>query len=95
MAVGVASQDGVRHEGLVITKIHFNVRYMLNYMRLEQGDVRHSLLDWRSRTCGCDMCGGFVHPNDPEWMSWVKSGRGKYYRTECMARVRGAVPSWL
>ena len=87
---------GVRHEGVVVTKIHFNLRYMLNYMHLEREDVRQCRdADWCSRTCGCDLCGAFVHSSHPEWMQWIKSGRAKYYRPECMARVRGAWPCRL
>ena len=85
-------------EGLVIREVHFNVRLMENFMKLEELDVRSCLKSTGCmyRVCTCGLCGAHSDPRDADlWYSWHKSGKGLYYHPRCYTRIAAASLTWF
>ena len=83
---------GSKHTGIHIRAIHFNTRWMRNYLKLEVEDVRRSLREdpFRCRRCACGLCGAACTPDDEgEWNSWQKSQSRMYYTEKCKRFVTG------
>ena len=80
---------GEVHNGLVIDRIHFNIRLMKNFMTLEQQDVRRTLLanPHQNRICHCGLCGTYTHSADPSWWEWRRTNAGHYYHPRCHKRI--------
>jgi hypothetical protein len=92
------SQTGHQHEGLLIQAIHFNTRFMQNYMELERAAVVRELkLDSvRCRRCSCGLCGNVCSVrNDAQWMSWKRSGTGHWYDPVCYARITATSAAYI
>ena len=83
--------QGVRHMGVRVEKIHFNLRYMQNFMNLEKASLQQQVLtDHTCQQCACGICGEVTHQHDPEFWTWRKSGKGYYYTERCYARIISA-----
>ena len=88
---------GQIHRGLVIDAIHFNIRLMDNYLKLELADIKTILATNThcSRICACGLCGQYTSPADPNWWGWQKSGQGHYYHPRCHSRITAQGSSWF
>ena len=88
---------GEVHNGLVIDRIHFNIRLMQNFMALERHDVRGALMadPFRNRTCACGVCGSYTHSADPSWWEWRKTKAGHYYHPRCHKRIGTNTAAWF
>ena len=84
---------GAVHRGIVIDAVHFNIRLMQNFMRLETPQARQALCKnpTTCRLCACNICGLYSDPADPNFYDWRKSGAGFYYDARCYRRVRAEV----
>ena len=85
----VPAAIGTSHPGLLITGIHFNTRFMKNYIKLEDENIRRALrLDpFRCRRCACDICGHYCLAGDSGWWGWKASTKKKWYTPRCYERV--------
>ena len=64
-----------RHAGFLIQKVHFNIRLMLNYLLLEDPDLRSEMLlhPHTVVVCGCGVCGAVTPPCSPYVWQWEKA----------------------
>ena len=87
---------GSEHRGLLIKKLHFNLRFMENYMNLESPEVRNLLRtdSLRCRLCACNISGAISTPNDPFWVKWRCSGAKRWYHPQCYDNVSGSRTTW-
>jgi len=83
---------GQRHEGVLIQKVHFNIRLMENYMRLEDPDVRMQLrLDpYKATVCACRICGAMTWAGSEDFWEWEKSGK-HWYTPRCLRRRQAKI----
>ena len=79
------SPIGTVHHGLLIRAVHFNTRFMKNYMKLENSMLRQRLIQdpFHCRRCACGWCGQVCLPEDPSYWKWVKSKKSLYYTERC------------
>ena len=68
-------------EGVQIRAIHFNIKWIRNYMFLETFEARRRLKcdPFHVRRCHCRLCGTVCFPESPDFWSWEKSGNANYY----------------
>ena len=79
---------GTVHQGLLIRAVHFNTRFMKNYVRLENPMLRQRLRQdpFHCGRCACGWCGQVCLPEDPLYWDqevWVSSNASKYYTKRC------------
>ena len=75
------------HKGVMVLAIHFNTRFMKNYIKLEDEKLRQRLRQdpWRYRRCACDLCGQVCDPESPSfWTKWKKSTSNQWYVERCL-----------
>ena len=82
--------------GLLIKKLHLNLRFMENYTNLESPEVRNLLRtdSLHCRLCACNICGAISTPNDPLWEKWCCSGAKRWYHPQCYDNVSGSRTTW-
>lgn len=88
---------GTSMPGLIFWRVHINLRFCVNYMRLESPLTRHRLAtDFYCRRCACEVCGAVCFPEESdEWWSWQKSNKKLWYRAECYHRTVSNGRCWL
>ena len=81
----VSGSQGVRHPGVKITRVHFNIEYMRAYLELEAPVVRQTLTfqPTEARVCACRRCGRWTHSGRADFWDWQKSKKGLYYTRRC------------
>ena len=79
-------ETGTVHKGVMVLAIHFNIRFMRNYIKLEDEKLRQRLRQdpWRCRRCACELCGQVCDPDDPSYWKWEKSGSNQWYIPRCL-----------
>ena len=80
-------ETGTVHEGVMVRAIHFNSRFMKNYMKLEDEKLRQRLKQdpLHSRRCACGLCGQVCDPESPSfWTKWKKSTSNQWYVERCL-----------
>ena len=79
-------ETGTVHKGVMVLAIHFNIRFMRNYIKLEDEKLRQRLRQdpWRYRRCACELCGQVCDPDDPSYWKWEKSGSNQWYIPRCL-----------
>ena len=85
----VPAPVGTSHEGLLITGIHFNTRFMQNYLAFESPQVRGILSSDPShcRRCACGLCGAYCCPGNADYFEWQASRSRLWYHPRCYTRV--------
>ena len=77
-------QIGVRHEGVRLQRIHFNIDYMQTYMAHEGFKVNAYLCqEATARLCGCGRCGLVTNSSCPDFRTWQKSRNNIWYTERC------------
>ncbi len=84
---------GERHFGMAITRVHFNTKFMANYLAFETDlyKQKQRMLagdPWSSwiRICHCGICGAMCWPGHPDYDAWEKSGGAHWYVARCLRR---------
>ena len=86
----IPGHHGQRLDGVIFRRVHFNLRFCKNYLRLEDPIIRARMCadSFHCRRCACRICGAVCLPEDADyWDGWRRSGRSTYYRLQCHFRV--------
>ena len=92
-----AAPIGSVHDGLLIRAIHFNTRFMKNYLKLEEPVIRHRLIadSFHCRRCACGWCGQVCLPDSPAFWHWPKSRNSQYYTPRCCKLITANCIAYL